>query len=174
MTCVAAAARHIEAARPEVARSGADPALENPYLLAMARLALAQRRPAEAKELLSRVHRAAYPAALPFVPDGVRRQMLLAQACLLDGGDAEALPAARSALAAVQASALRPYLGTLETEAALPLGETERRSGLGLERLGRPARCPITHGASCDTTTSSKAKRSGRGAASRERYRNPA
>jgi serine/threonine-protein kinase len=113
-----------------VAGPGADPALENPYLFAMARLALARRRPAEARGLLSQVHRAAYAPTLPVELDELQRRVLLAQAYLQEERSAAALPTARAALAVVQSARLRQYLQPLEAEAALTLGEAERRNGL--------------------------------------------
>jgi eukaryotic-like serine/threonine-protein kinase len=113
-----------------VGGSAAEPALENPYLFAMVRLALARGHPAEARLLLSRVRRASYSAAQSIDPDDVRAQILLSQACLLEGREADALPLSRAALVAVQSSALRQYLQPLEAQAALTLGIAERRSRL--------------------------------------------
>jgi serine/threonine protein kinase len=118
-----------------VGGSEAEPALENPYLFAMVQVALARGHPAEAKLLLNRVRRASYSAAQSIDPDDVRRQILLSQAYLLEGREADALPLSRAAVGAVQSSALRPYLQPLEARAALTLGITERRN-----RLPRDAR----------------------------------
>jgi serine/threonine protein kinase len=108
----------------------AEPALEDAYQLARARLALARGYAAEAEELLSGIRNASYAAALPIDVDEVRRQILLSQALLSEGHETQALSPARSALAAVQSSTLRDYLQRLEAQAALTLGVIERRHGL--------------------------------------------
>jgi hypothetical protein len=108
----------------------ADPALENPYLLALARIDLARVRPADAQRWLQQIHHPAFAAALPFEPDEVRRQVLLAQVRLLEGRAGEAMTSAGAALAIVQRSAMRAYFQRLEAESAWTLAVAERRSGL--------------------------------------------
>jgi serine/threonine protein kinase/predicted negative regulator of RcsB-dependent stress response len=108
----------------------AEPALENPYLLALARIAVARGHAAVAEHWLGQTHRASYAASLPTETDGVRKQVLLAAAQLSDGRNAEAMASAKSALETVQSSPVRAFLPRLEAESAWTLAVAERRNGL--------------------------------------------
>jgi eukaryotic-like serine/threonine-protein kinase len=108
----------------------AEAALENPYLLALARIAVARGQTTVAEHWLDQTHRASYAASLPTETDGVRKQVLLAAAQLSDGRNAAAMASAKSALEIVQSSPVRGFLPRLEADSAWTLAVAERRNGL--------------------------------------------
>jgi serine/threonine protein kinase len=119
-----------------VASTEAEPALENPYVLGMAKIAIARGRVEDAEQLLSQMHRASFAPSLPIEPDEVRKQQLLAVAHLAAGRNVQAIASAKSALATVQSSTARAYFGRLEAESAWTLAVAERREASRRWRAG--------------------------------------
>lgn len=113
-----------------VAGTDADPALENPYLLALARIAIARGQADDADQLLRRLHRPAYAGSLPVDLDQIRGQILFARTDLSAARNAEAMASARMALETIESSPIRRYLERLEAEAAWTLAVAERRNRL--------------------------------------------
>jgi serine/threonine-protein kinase len=115
--------------RREVGGAAKDAALENPFLIDQAWLALAQGDVQAAIELAQRVRQPVNATRLPLLVDEVAAGVVLATAYGEQKRTAQALLSAHAALDAVQRSPLRDYFQSIEANAALALGEALRRSG---------------------------------------------
>jgi serine/threonine-protein kinase len=105
-----------------------DPALENPYLIETANLALVRGRTRDAIELAQAVKTNLDYKRAQSMPDDAAANRIVAAAARQEGRLEEAVESARSALDAVQRSAVRKYFETLEADAALALGDALRGS----------------------------------------------
>ena len=113
----------------QVGGGATDPAMENPYIIDQALLALAQGDAKAAIDLAGRVRNSANAARLPLLLDVAAARVVQANAYLRQNRLADAVNSARAALDEVQRSSVRNYFQTVEANAALALGEALRRSG---------------------------------------------
>ena len=112
-----------------VGGTATDPAMENPYLIEVARLALAQGDASSAIETLGRVRAPLNAPRLPLLVDPTSAQIELARAYLQENRVAESSVAAQAALEQIQRSPVRDYFQTLEADASLALGMALQQSG---------------------------------------------
>jgi len=101
----------------------------NAFVLESARLHLARGEPAAALEMLDRIADVPASGEAPLWRDATSARILRAQTLLQLGRAADAESAARAALDEVVRSPLRERLPRLEADAALRLGEAQRRGG---------------------------------------------
>jgi serine/threonine-protein kinase len=117
------------AIRNAVGASAQNPLLINPYLLARARLALAEGEAQTAIDGVGKLHKSKGSSSPPLDVDDVEARLALAEADILQSRFTEAQEQARAALLAVQGSPLRAYFQPLEATASLVLGVVLRRAG---------------------------------------------
>jgi eukaryotic-like serine/threonine-protein kinase len=117
------------AIRSQVGGSADVPARVNPFLLARARLALAEGDAATAMDWVRQLHKAVASEPPPLDLDDVAARLVLSSAYMAQNRLIDAQQQARGALLALQQSPLRSYFGPIEAAALLALGGALQRAG---------------------------------------------